>query len=150
MEFKEVTNKAIFFCPMSGTAWLLTGPWLQFKSCWNRSCLTSDLLMSGGGTTTELTSSSGHSLYSYIPSVKCHLFYIYSTEVTKQRTNFLVQPPVPGFTQGYLQTSWKILLHHFVCFSLNYHSLSFYLNLKIRWCYITGPLRATVFKTFST
>lgn len=48
-------------------------------------------LLPGGAETQLLLQADFVQLWD-IPSVKCHLFYIYSTEVTKWRTIFLLAP----------------------------------------------------------
>lgn len=96
MEFAHIEEtkkkkKAIFLWPLVhggvGFSWPATIP--------SRSCcdgLTSDLLLPRGAAETQLLIQAGFVQLWDIPSVKCHLFYIYSTEVTKWRTIFLLAP----------------------------------------------------------
>lgn len=79
--------------------------------------------------------------YIYVPGVKCHLFYILSTETPQRRTKSLVLlTHMAGFTGIFANSKRKRnkkKKNFFCAFFSKYISLSFY--LKMLYIYITGP-----------
>jgi len=92
----------------------------------SRSCcdgLTSDLLLPRAGAETQLLIQADFVQLWDIPSVKCHLFYIYSSEVTKWRTIFLLAPPwqslyCPHRDIWKHNSKWNIIITFFLFFKL--------------------------------
>ena len=96
LALKEVTKIAIFVWPLvHGGVGFSRPAGIPSLSCCDS--LTSDLLPGGGPETQLLIQADFVQLWD-IPSVKCHLFYIYSTEVTKWRTIFLLAPHARVYT----------------------------------------------------